>query len=270
MKTLKVEHAVAEKIQTGKITTTLRLYDDKNLSVDDVVALVDKCDSSQPARWKMVGTIRIESVIQTKLRDLVESDYLAAGLQGSSQEALATLHEYYGAQVSFDTPVKVIRFNFNNDDDVHMNTTNTQDDRLRDVDLYADGGSRGNPGPSAAGYVIQDRDGNIVVKNSTYLGITTNNQAEYLALKLGLEEAVKMQVLELNVYMDSMLVINQTKGIFKVRNRDLWPIHAAVMAMLPRFKRITFTQIPRELNRLADKAVNEALDEAEARRRESI
>ncbi len=129
------------------------------------------------------------------------------------------------------------------------------------IKLYADGGSRGNPGPSASGYVLLDEADKILEDKGVYLGITTNNQAEYTALKLGLEEAKKRQISNIDVYMDSLLVINQMRGSFKVRNRDLWPIHAAIKDLVKDFKHITFTHVPRELNKLADAAVNRALDE---------
>jgi ribonuclease HI/pterin-4a-carbinolamine dehydratase len=130
------------------------------------------------------------------------------------------------------------------------------------IKMYADGGSRGNPGPSASGYVLLDLDDKILVDEGIYLGITTNNQAEYTALKVGLEAAKAMGVLEIDVYMDSLLVINQMKGIFKVKNRDLWPIHSAIVELARQFKKVTFTHVPRELNKLADAAVNRALDKA--------
>jgi ribonuclease HI/pterin-4a-carbinolamine dehydratase len=133
---------------------------------------------------------------------------------------------------------------------------------LDKIKLYADGGSRGNPGPSASGYVLLDENDKILVDKGVYLGITTNNQAEYTALKLGLEDAKKRQINTVDVYMDSLLVINQMRGIFKVRNRDLWPIHAAITDLSKEFKHVSFTHVPRELNKLADAAVNRALDEA--------
>jgi len=131
---------------------------------------------------------------------------------------------------------------------------------VKEIKLFADGGSRGNPGPSASGYVLLDMEDNIIFKSGVYLGITTNNQAEYQALKFGLEEAHKMDVREVAVYMDSLLVINQMKGIFKVKNRDLWPIHEAIKQLAARFKKITYTHVPRELNKLADAEVNTTLD----------
>jgi ribonuclease HI len=130
-----------------------------------------------------------------------------------------------------------------------------------EVKVFTDGGSRGNPGPSASGFVILDMEDNVLVDKGAYLGVTTNNQAEYTALKLALEECIKMGVLEVEVYMDSLLVINQMKGIFKVKNRDLWPIHDAIKQLSKKFKKISFSHVPREFNKLADAAVNRALDE---------
>jgi len=127
--------------------------------------------------------------------------------------------------------------------------------------LYSDGGSRGNPGPSASGYVLLDADDKVVADEGVYLGVTTNNQAEYTALKLGLQAALKLGARRVEVYMDSLLVVNQMKHIFKIKNRDLWPVHDAITELLPRFQRVTFTHVPREHNKLADAAVNRALDE---------
>lgn len=132
--------------------------------------------------------------------------------------------------------------------------------KVKSIKLFGDGGSRGNPGPSASGYVLMDMDDNILFKTGVYLGITTNNQAEYQSLKLGLEEAYKYGAQEVAVHMDSLLVINQMKGIFKVKNRDLWPIHEAIKESAKRFKKVTYTHVPRELNKLADAEVNSTLD----------
>lgn len=132
--------------------------------------------------------------------------------------------------------------------------------QYKQIKLYADGGSRGNPGPSSSGFVLLDMNDSIIFKTGFYLGITTNNQAEYQALKLGLEQARKIGAREVSVFMDSLLVINQMKGIFKVKNRDLWPIHIAIREQAKQFKKIIYTHVPRELNKLADAEVNETLD----------
>jgi ribonuclease HI/pterin-4a-carbinolamine dehydratase len=130
----------------------------------------------------------------------------------------------------------------------------------KEIKLYADGGSRGNPGPSASGYVLMDMGENVIMKSGVYLGITTNNQAEYQALKFGLEEAKRLGAREVDAYMDSLLVVNQMKGTFKVKNRDLLPIHEAIKELAKSFDKVSYTHVPRELNKLADAEVNETLD----------
>lgn len=131
----------------------------------------------------------------------------------------------------------------------------------KEVKVFADGGSRGNPGPSASGYVVMDMEDNVLEDRGVYLGVTTNNQAEYTALKLALEACHKLGVHEAHIYMDSLLVVNQMKGIFKVKNRDLWPIHDAIKNLADQFKKVEFNHVPREFNKAADAAVNRALDE---------
>lgn len=131
---------------------------------------------------------------------------------------------------------------------------------IKSVKLYTDGGSRGNPGPSAMGFVILDESDNEIKKDSRYLGITTNNQAEYQGLQEGLQACLKLGFREVAVHMDSLLVVNQMKGIYKVKNRDLWPVYEASKELAGKFKKITFTHVPRELNKIADGMVNECLD----------
>ncbi len=132
--------------------------------------------------------------------------------------------------------------------------------KLKEVKMYSDGGSRGNPGPSAGGFVVLDMDDQIMHESGKYLGITTNNQAEYHSLKGGLEACLRMGARTVHVYMDSLLVINQMKGIFKVKNRDLWPIHDAIKQLVAQFEEVTFAHVPREFNKLADAMVNQTLD----------
>ena len=136
---------------------------------------------------------------------------------------------------------------------------------MKSVKIYTDGGSRGNPGPSAGGFVILDAASDeMLAEKGVYLGVTTNNQAEYLALKFALEEARRMGAHQAEIFMDSLLVVNQMKGLFKIKNRDLWPVHEAIKELLVSFKRVSFAHIPREQNTQADAAVNKVLDEHEA------
>lgn len=142
----------------------------------------------------------------------------------------------------------------------YLNEQTKISDLPKEIKLFGDGGSRGNPGPSASGFVIMDMNNHILYEAGVYLGITTNNQAEYQALKFGLEQAKKMGAREVHAHMDSLLVINQMKGIFKVKNRDLWPIYEAIKALVKDFEKVNFTHVPRELNKLADAEVNKCLD----------
>ncbi len=129
-----------------------------------------------------------------------------------------------------------------------------------DVIVYSDGGSRGNPGPSAAGYVIKNADEKLMHEGGAYLGITTNNQAEYHGVRLGLEKARELGAKSAECYVDSMLVVNQLNGQYIIRNRELWPIHERIKELIGQFDKVTFRHVKRELNQQADGMVNKILD----------
>jgi ribonuclease HI len=126
--------------------------------------------------------------------------------------------------------------------------------------MFADGGSRGNPGPAASGYVLMTPEDKILKREGVFLGIATNNQAEYTSLRLGLEQALKMGATEIDVYMDSQLVVNQMKGLYKIKNPGLIEIYRMVNKVVEDFDKVTFTHVFREFNKLADAEVNLALD----------
>lgn len=262
MKTLKLDHGLAELVRGGTKTTNWRLNDDKDLSVDDQVEFIDKVEPKNRASWEIFGLATIDSVVNKRLGDVDETDRSGHEEYESEAQMYKALRQYYGKDVGSETPVKIIKFHF----EPYALPRRFQPEanypnKIEQIKLYADGGSRGNPGPSASGYVLYDMDDNVVVKTGIYIGITTNNQAEYLALKYGLEEAIKLQAEQVQVYLDSLLVINQMKGIYKVKNRDLWPIYESIKQLTKHFKHITFTHVPREMNKAADAMVNEALDQ---------
>ena len=127
--------------------------------------------------------------------------------------------------------------------------------------VYSDGGSRGNPGPSAAGFVLLNSTNEVIAQGGEYLGITTNNQAEYHGVRLALEKALELGYKKVDVRVDSMLVVNQMKGLYKIKNRELWPINERIRALMEEFDRVTFTHVNRQFNQLADGMVNRTLDE---------
>ena len=134
-------------------------------------------------------------------------------------------------------------------------------DSETDLIIYTDGGSRGNPGPSASGYVIMDAQEQIIEDGGEYLGITTNNQAEYQAVKLALEQAYKFNPKRIHFKIDSLLVVNQMIGKFKIKNKDLWPINESIRRLIQEHDaKVAFTHVRREFNKLADQKVNEVLD----------
>lgn len=128
------------------------------------------------------------------------------------------------------------------------------------VIIYSDGGSRGNPGPSASGFVVMDVNENVVHQGGLYLGITTNNQAEYHGVRLGLEKALEMGAKTVDFRIDSLLVVNQLNGIYKIKNRELWPINERIKELVTHFDRVTFSHVRREYNQLADGMVNKILN----------
>lgn len=128
------------------------------------------------------------------------------------------------------------------------------------VIAYTDGGSRGNPGPSASGFVIMDEGERVLHEGGMYLGITTNNVAEYHGVSLALEKALAMGARTVDVRMDSLLVVNQMNGMYQVKNRELWPIHDSIKELIEKFDKVTFTHVRREFNQLADGMVNKILN----------
>ena len=134
----------------------------------------------------------------------------------------------------------------------------------KNVIIYSDGGSRGNPGPSSAGFVIMDQDEQVIDQGGIYLGITTNNQAEYHGVRLALERALEMGARTVDARVDSLLVANQLKGVYAIKSRDLWPINERIRELIAKFDKVTFMHVPRELNQLADGMVNKILDNHKA------
>jgi ribonuclease HI len=128
------------------------------------------------------------------------------------------------------------------------------------VIAYCDGASRGNPGLSSYGVVVYDADGRELHRGSQALGHATNNQAEYRGAIAALEAALGLGAGEVELRMDSELIVRQLMGRYKVRNPGLIPLHKRVLALRQRFERVALVHVPREQNRVADKLANEALD----------
>lgn len=131
--------------------------------------------------------------------------------------------------------------------------------------LFSDGGSRGNPGPAAYGFVIFDLEGTIVAERAEYIGVTTNNQAEYQGIVAALEKAKELNFAgPLTCKLDSQLVVRQINGLYKMKNADLKPWLDKVKELVVQLPyKVTFVDVRREENKHADRLVNVALDAGE-------
>ncbi len=129
------------------------------------------------------------------------------------------------------------------------------------VHVYFDGACRGNPGPSAVGWVLIDDEG-IVDEGGETIGRATNNQAEYQALIRGLEVAAQYGYDEVEIRGDSELIVNQVKGAWEARNPTLREYRVRVHELLSEFETHSITHVPRGTNERADQLANDALDDA--------
>ncbi|MEN6464651.1 MAG: ribonuclease HI family protein [Syntrophaceae bacterium] len=127
--------------------------------------------------------------------------------------------------------------------------------------LFTDGASRGNPGQAGAGVVLRGPDGGIVCCGKKFLGVCTNNEAEYRALNMGLETALKQKYRALEIYLDSELVVRQLEGIYKIKNARLSELSKESKRLLSFLDSYSIRHIPREKNAAADKLANEAIDD---------
>jgi len=134
---------------------------------------------------------------------------------------------------------------------------------LNFLKIYFDGGSRGNPGPSAVGAVVYDDKNKKLEELSAYIGSHTNNMAEYMALDSVLDMAEKYRCKKIVLFTDSKLLHNQVKKLWKIKDKNILEVFLKVSKKLARYGIVDLRLIPREDNREADRLVNQALDKKE-------
>jgi probable phosphoglycerate mutase len=130
---------------------------------------------------------------------------------------------------------------------------------------YIDGGARGNPGPAGFGVRIEQPDGTLIEEFGESIGVATNNVAEYRALIAALERATRHGYDQLHVRSDSLLLVQQMLGNYKVKNAGLQPLHAKARLLAHEIGRVTFEHVGRSLNAHADRLANTAMDDATPR-----
>lgn len=222
-------------------------HDDRDIQYTFILYLVSLSPSGNKVRlsqnydeytWKKLGDVAQDQ--------LTESAKLLLGI---SQQEVTTLEK----NVVIDNPT---------------GGDHAPDDTSHII-IYSDGGSRGNPGPSASGFVIMNARQDVIHQGGMYLGVTTNNQAEYHGVRLGLEKALEIGARTVDFRMDSMLVVNQLNGIYTIKNRDLWPINERIKELATEFEKVTFSHVRREFNQLADGMVNKILNAHELDRKKT-
>jgi len=128
--------------------------------------------------------------------------------------------------------------------------------------LFADGASRSNPGPAGAGAVLLDASGHVLAELTKYLGTQTNNYAEYTALIIGLEEARRRGVDQIDVRMDSKLVVEQVNRRWKVKHPNITELAILARQLFESFPTRSIRHVPRDDNAIADALSNKAIDDA--------
>jgi ribonuclease HI len=224
-------------IQTAQLFDVLTYidHDDRDVQYVFILYLVSLASSHEKIRLSQNYDHYLwKKTIDLEQQTLTESTKLLLGI---SQQRFTSVKEkeMIGSDVNY--------------------TTNTQY-----AIVYSDGGSRGNPGPSASGFVIMDEHENVLHEGGMYLGITTNNIAEYHGVRLGLEKSLEMGMKTVDFRIDSLLVVNQLNGVYQIRNRELWPIYERIKELIGEFDKVKFSHVRREFNQLADGMVNKILN----------
>jgi len=134
---------------------------------------------------------------------------------------------------------------------------------MNDLEIFIDGASKGNPGPSGIGVVIY-QDGKVVREIASFIGQATNNIAEYTALIYALEEAMVMRAQHIRIKTDSQLLYRQIKKIYKVKHPNMIGLYERAVRIIGAFKNVELVNIPREENQLADKLATQAVKEAKS------
>ena len=216
-----------------------------SLKLRDVITFLALAGASQLNNLYIVYNICIQDDDKIKLGDKYTS-YKFFKKNGD-----------YATGICLDEASSIV-LNLEYDD--YANTWTNSRNAVNGFTIYVDGCSKGNPGPSGIGYIVLSDDGRIIKRGREFVGFATSRMAEYYALRAGCEVAIKMGVKNVRFVSDSLMMINQMNGIYKIKNQDLIPIYNDIREMLSYFKSCIFTYVNREQNTEADREANAAVD----------
>ncbi|MBR5621214.1 reverse transcriptase-like protein [Candidatus Saccharibacteria bacterium] len=140
------------------------------------------------------------------------------------------------------------------------NVMNQAREAANGATVYVDGGSRGNPGPAATGLYVIGEDGKVLAQEGKFIGFATSRMAEYYAMRAGVKKALELGLKRVRFVGDNLMVINQLRGIYPVKNTDLLPIYDEIQKLLREFEAVTFVHVKRAQNAIADMEADEALE----------
>jgi len=222
----------------------------QQVSLLDVVTFTNLPDSSSIVNLYVVFSVALSSTgLQLNL-DRYESfswasidDLKYISIDDASRSIIDILHDKPSPQITTSSA--------------------TDDSTSFDAIIFTDGGSRGNPGPSAVGYYITTSTGEVIDRGGEFIGVTSSRQAEYLALRLGVEKALQLGFKSVQFKLDNLMVVNHLTGVYQIKNRDIWPLYDDIKNLLGRLDHYLISHIKRDQNIIADAEVNKALDDAQ-------
>lgn len=241
------EEAMARVLyeHTGVQTASLQLM--------DAVTFTSLEGSSQLGSLYIIYEVKLDEEAQVKITSERYSAYKWAPLSETSNYPLG------------EATMMVLQITTTKGVEVHSKLRRIGDEKVLPpsdaATIFTDGGSRGNPGPSALGYYIVGADGREIKRGGEYLGLSNSRLAEYYGLKEGLEQAIELGLKRVNFMSDSLMMVNQLNGVYQVKNKDLIQVYSDVLGLLSKLDAYSFTHVPREKNKEADAEVNRIIDE---------
>ncbi len=220
-----------------------------NLSLMDVITFVDIAGSSQLGNLYIVYEVTVPDVKIVPMERYTAFKYLR-------MEEMAAL-KLDDAAISV---LEILEGKTNHTNSISgLGDSEKNRSVLNGATVYVDGGSKGNPGPSAVGYYIVGEDGKEVKRGGEFIGFATSRIAEYYAMKEGVNQAIALGIKRVRFVSDNLMMVNQLRGIYQVKNQDLMPIYDDIIRLLSNFEAVAFVHVKRAQNTEADAEANKAL-----------
>ena len=223
------------------------------MKLSDAITFVGVPGASQLLNLYIIYDVKLDGEVNLQLLNRY-SEYRFVS-PGEMKEL--KLDEATVAVLNIESGRGVVRSATQESDVVNNNETEV----VRSATIHFDGASRGNPGPSGVGYVVLGEDGEVIKQGGEFIGFATSRVAEYYALKEACEQALELGVTRVRFVGDSLMVINQMNGVYRVKNHDLMQIHDDVLKLLSKFEQVAFLHVKRDQNREADAQANRVIDE---------